>query len=213
MNKHKILIFKDKKDFKISISNDKVINITGMTGSGKSTLGKELSISTEYELLNFDWIFGYGYDKDKISTQIKQIIKELKTQYPEINEKDFFRWKENKKENEIIKQRYKKYVKQFYLYIINKIQSGIIIEGIQLLDYLDVKYLKGELIVKRTSLFNCYTRAFKRDVYECYKSCKKGEMAVNILINKIIERIKIPIHYYKKINNYIFTILNIYNTI
>ena len=38
-------------------------------------------------------------------------------------------------------------------------------------------------------------------------------MAVNILINKIIERIKIPIHYYKKINNYIFTILNIYNTI
>jgi len=202
MNNKRIGIFRDKEDLTISLSDNNIVNITGMTGSGKSTLGKELASEKGYELLNFDWIFGYGYDKDKISNRIRQIMNDLQVKYPETQEKDFFRWRENKKENEKIKERYNQYVIKFYQYIVNNIEFNIIIEGIQLLEHMDVKDLKGDLIIKRTSLFNCYIRAFKRDVCACYKSYKSGEMNRKKLIDKIIERVKIPISSYQQINRY-----------
>lgn len=208
MNKEKIAIFKNKEDLIYSMSDDKIINITGMTGSGKSTLGKEIAIQKGYELLNFDWIFGYGYDKDKISCEIKKVMNELQNKYPETKEEGFFRWKNNKKEDETIKKRYKQYVSKFYAYIINNIKTNLIIEGIQFLDDINVKDLKGTLIIKRTSLLNCYKRAFKRDVSECYKNYKKGNIKRKNLMDMIIERTKIPISAYQKTNHYINEIID-----
>lgn len=203
MNDYKIGIFRDKEDLIFNISDKNIINITGITGSGKSTLGKELSINNGYELLNFDWIFGYGYDKDKISNKIKGIINTLYIKYPEIKEKDFFRWKNNKEENLRIKERYTKYATKFYNYIIENIEGNIIIEGMQFLDYINTNDLKGKLVIRRTSLFNCYIRAFRRDVSECYKKYKEKKIKLKDLIDKVIERIKFPISSYKKINKYI----------
>ncbi len=38
----KIGIFKDKDDIEISLSNDNIINITGMMGSGKTSLARSI---------------------------------------------------------------------------------------------------------------------------------------------------------------------------
>lgn len=38
----KIGLIKDKSDLVINITNDRIINITGMMGSGKTTLGKKI---------------------------------------------------------------------------------------------------------------------------------------------------------------------------
>lgn len=208
MKSSKINLFNDKEDLIISISNDNILNITGMSGSGKSTLSKEILKNGEYEYIKLDWFFGYGYDKKYMPSKIKDIIRNLHDKYPEIREKSFFRWGNNKKYNIIIEQRYCKYLPIFYNFIVNDINKNLIIDGVQLYDYLDIMDLKGKLIIKRTSLFKCYIRAFKRDVFTYYKRYKSKQVEFNSLFDKIIERIKIPLKSYYKINAYISKLNN-----
>lgn len=206
-----VSLFFDKSDLIFQLSNDGIINITGISGSGKSTLSTQLSKNKKYIYIKFDWLFGYGHDKNYISQGIKDIIVNLQEKYPEIKDKNFFRWNNNKKNNLLIEERYKIYTPIFYNYIINSINEYLLIDGIQLLKYINIKDLKGKIIVKRTSLIHCYIRAFKRDVYNSYKKYKSRKISFASLFNKFYERIKIPIKYYKIVNLYISQLLTIKN--
>lgn len=207
MKSYKIRLFKNNMDFNVSISNEKIINITGLMGSGKTTLAKSM-LNEKILYIKLDWFFGYGYDKKNMPEKIKNLIQSLQKKYPEISEKNFFKWKNNKKHDLLIEQRYKKYVPIFYDFIINEAKNGekMIIDGVQLFNYLDIKKLKGSLIIKGNSLFTCYKRAFKRDVGMYCKKYKLKQISLKRLVKKIKERIRIPIQDYKKINLYIYDI-------
>lgn len=75
----KIGLIKDKSDLVINITNDRIINITGMMGSGKTTLGKKIHQEKDMELISLDWLFGYsvGNRPDKINKLIKEIEKNI----------------------------------------------------------------------------------------------------------------------------------------
>lgn len=204
MKNYKIRLFKNDMDFNVIISDEKIINITGLMGSGKTTLAK--SIVNEKSLyIKLDWLFGYGYDKQNMPTKVKNIIQLLQKNYPEISEKNFFRWKNNKKHDLLIEQKYEKYVPIFYDFVVNQVKNNetLIIDGVQLYDYLDIKKLKGRLIIKGSSLFTCYKRAFKRDVGMYYKKYILKQITFKTFLKKVLERIRIPIRSYKKINLYI----------
>lgn len=83
----------------------------------------------------------------------------------------------------------------------------MIIDGVQLYNYLDIDKMKGKIIVKRSGLFTCYRRDFKRDVSIYLKRYVAGQINLKILLKKIKERIKLPIKNYLKINKYINTLL------
>lgn len=57
-NKYKISFFKDKKYIELIFTDDDIINITGVMGSGKTTLAKTIANKSKRELIVFDWMFG-----------------------------------------------------------------------------------------------------------------------------------------------------------
>ena len=76
-NRYKIGIFKDKEDIEFIFTNDDVINITGMMGSGKTTLAKKMANRTKKELMTFDWMFGrsLGNRPNKIENLLRKFEK------------------------------------------------------------------------------------------------------------------------------------------
>ena len=209
-NVAKIGIFKNKDDIEIVLSNDNVINITGMMGSGKTSLARSILYNkSECDYVKLDWLFGYGYDKNTIPKEINELIMILKKEYPQITDDTFFRWSNNKKYDANIEKRYVKYVPIFYNYIVNYFKNSklLIIDGVQLYNYLDIDKIKGKLIIKRSSLFTCYRRAFKRDVSIYLKRYISKQIKLKLLLKKIKERIKLPIKNYLRINEYISILL------
>jgi len=200
-NKFKIGILKDKKDIEFVFTNDDIINITGMMGSGKTTLAKSIVNSTKKELIIFDWMFGrsLGNRPDKI----EKLLKTFEEEYPEtINQEIFKNNKDRDNEKEI-----QKYATIIYNFVLKNIKLPMVIEGQHLYKWMDYNALKGKLIIKRTSLFNSYIRAFKRDVSRRCKQYKNGEVDKKDVINKVQERIVLPIKDYFKINKFILELL------
>ena len=72
---------------------------------------------------------------------------------------------------------------------------------------MDYRLIKGKIIIKRTSLINCYIRAFKRDVNRLYKNYKNGDVTKKDVLNKIHERIIFPIKDYLKLNKFIIKLI------
>lgn len=200
-NKYKIGIFKDKQDIEFVFSDDNIINITGMMGSGKTTLAKSLAINTKKELIIFDWMFGrsLGNRPDKI----ENLLKKFEEKYPEtINQEIFKNHKDKDNEKEI-----QKYATIIYNFVLENIKLSMIVEGQHLYKWMDYDVLKGKLIIKRTSLINAYLRAFRRDVHRLQKQYKNGEVKRKDVLNKVKERIIFPIKDYLKINKFILRLL------
>ena len=144
--KHYIGIFKDKSDLEIILSDDKIINITGMMGSGKTTLAKKIKQEKNIEFISLDWLFGASLKNRP--EYIKNILISFKNDYPELK---------NRKE-------YYEYADKIYNYLLKNISNPIIYEGRHIYRYIDINVLKGKIIIKRTSLIHSYKRALKRDI-------------------------------------------------
>lgn len=56
-NSYRIGIIKNKRDIEISISNDTITNITGLMGSGKTTLSKTIHNNSNALLIQLDCLF------------------------------------------------------------------------------------------------------------------------------------------------------------
>ena len=183
--KHYIGIFKDKSDLEIILSDDKIINITGMMGSGKTTLAKKIKQENNIEFISLDWLFGASLKNRP--EYIKNILISFKNDYPELK---------NRKE-------YYEYADKIYNYLLKNISNPIIYEGRHIYRYIDINVLKGKIIIKRTSLIHSYKRALKRDMNNKIKEYKNKEVKINAILNRLFERIKIPFKDYIMINKYI----------
>lgn len=204
-NKYKISFFKDKKDIELIFTDDDIINITGVMGSGKTTLAKTIANKSRRELIVFDWMFGRSLGNRPV--KIEKLLKKFEKQYPETVDQQIFK-NNNSRDNAIEIQ---KYAGIIYEFVLKNIELPMFIEGQHLYKWMDYNKLRGKIIIKRTSFFNSYIRAFKRDVSRLYKQYKRKEATKRELINKVFERVKFPIKDYYKINKFILTMVEVKN--
>lgn len=138
----KILLLKDKNDYIKKITNDEIINVTGSVGSGKSTFGIKYHGNKDYIVIGLDSL-SKDNDPDTLNRDILKLRKALLKKYGDITNDETFYY------GDIVK------------FIKNKHKKGIIEGGC--LTHMDIKKIKGTVIVKRTARLKCYLRSAWRD--------------------------------------------------
>ena len=174
-----INLFIDKDSYKKEITEDKVINLTGQSGSGKSTYANEHFNDDKYIIIDTDDIFSdERYSK---STGInKELGKYFRNKYEILpNCGDNF---------DLIYSEILDYCKKF--------DKTIVIDCAQFHCIKNVNILIGTLIVIRTCIDNCYERTIKR-----FKLNNKNYTEKEI--NNYKERKKAIYKWYKYSNKFI----------
>lgn len=123
------------------ITNDKVINITGETGSGKSYYSKDWINDNKYIVIDTDVIFSNNQSNNKESIELRELFKDKPKDYLFSN------------------------FDEFYLKILNYFKDAdktIVIDSAQYRNMKNVSLLKGKIIIMRTSINNCYKRCINR---------------------------------------------------
>ena len=204
----KVGIFRDMEDIELTLSDDNIVNITGMMGSGKTTLAREIREKESIELLSLDWMFGYSLGNRP--EKINNMLKEFEKLYPETKNQKIFQYLNKRKKDKEVDLKYYKYTDKIYTHLISNIREPFIIEGRHIYKYMNPTFLKGKIIVKRTSLIHAYKRAFRRDVSKRIELYKKREIKIFDVFSKFYERVKIPIHDYIEINEFISKVLKVH---
>ena len=174
-----INLFIDKEPYIKNISDDKIINLTGQSGSGKSTYASNNLNTSDYLIIDTDDIFS-----DLRFNKSNGINKELG---------EYFRSKYNPLPNcgddfDLIYKEILDYCKKY--------NETIVIDCAQFHCIKDLSLLKGELIVIRTSINSCYNRTIER-----YKKLKPDYTEEEL--NKYKERKKALFKWYKSSNDFI----------
>lgn len=137
------MLFKDKKDYVKKITNDKIINVTGSVGSGKSTYGISYHNNPDYVVIGFDSI-GSNNDPNTLNDDVIELRNLLMKKFNDL------------KLDEMV------YYDTIIEYIKSKNKYGII-EGGHLTHVNDISKIKGTVVVKRTARFKCFYRSAWRD--------------------------------------------------
>lgn len=164
-----------KEPYIKDITKDKVINLTGESGSGKSTYAKKYYNNDNYIVIDTDIIFSKKETNNKEYLNLRELFKD-KSKDALINDFD-----------------------NCYLEILNYFKDSnktIIIDSAQFRNIKDYSILKGRVIVIRTSIEECYERVLNRwkfinntyaeEEYNKYASKKKGMFAWYKALNKFI---------------------------
>lgn len=210
--KYRVGIIFSKKDYSYNIDNyGKTYNllfVTGLVGSGKSTIAKKMAKEKEITILSQDWLsWSEVYTNDKVAMEVLNEFYKICPRARELADnnlwhKDFL----SKKEKNKIRVEYNKFLIDYTLKNHNKLY---IIEGIDIYRVIDSDEITSRgIIVKGTSVLKCFIRRYKRD--------KTDENQKN-LINKIkylIMVIKQSKKFYfrdrKKLNSLITERWNVY---
>ena len=140
-----ISLYVDKEPYIKELTSDNIINLTGQSGSGKTTYALEHFNNDDYVVIDTDDIFSDNRYESAIG-----INKELGT---------YFRNKYDKLPNcgddfDLIYKEILDYCKN--------INKTIVIDCAQFHCVKDIKILKGKLIVIRTCIDTCYNRTIER---------------------------------------------------
>ncbi len=167
----------DKDPYYKHISDDFVLNITGESGSGKSTLTKTYQGENTI-IIDTDQVFG-SEEKDKYNQEISDYLFNKYGKIDTIKDFDIF---------------YKETID--YFKSSNKL---IIIDSAQLRYLKDLSLLKGELIVLRTSINECFNRCVNRykernpegsfEEIVAYSTRKKGMYSWYHNLNKFLDKV------------------------
>ncbi len=168
--------FIDKEPYRKVITKDKIINLTGESGSGKSYYTK--SLDDNYLIIDTDILFSDKPCNETIANlrnmfitkygKLPNLIEEFDTCYQDI------------------------------LNYFKDVDKYIVIDSAQYRNIKDLSLLKGEIIIMRTSANTCYERCISRymtkpninkDELEKYKERKKAIFTWYHSINKLLERI------------------------
>lgn len=172
----------DKEPYIKELSNDKIINLTGQSGSGKTTYANEHFNSDEYLIIDTDEIFSNKrFEKSEgINKELGEYFRNKYKELPNCGD-DF----------DLI---YKEILD--YCSIYNK---TIVIDCAQFHCIKDISLLKGKLIVIRTCIDNCYNRTIERfkknnkdytqEELEAYKERKKAIYKWYKYTNEFLQKI------------------------
>lgn len=150
-NQSKIYLLKDRKDYVKKLTDDKIINIIGTKGSGKTTSANKYIDNDNYLVINCDRLYDMPTDnalEDDFLPKVKEL---LIKKYGEIYTGEKF---------EICYDEIVSFAKE------NK--KNIIIEGNVIYDIKPITKLKGTVVAKRTGVLKCFLRAVKRDYPTSY---------------------------------------------
>ena len=174
--------FVDKEPYIKDLTNDKVINLTGQSGSGKTTYAKKHFNSSEYLIVDTDEIL--SEHRFENSTGInKELGKYFRSKYKELPYcgDDF----------DLIYTEILKYCKKY--------DKTIVIDSAQFHCIKDINLLKGKIIIIRTSIDTCYNRTISRfkdnnpnytdEELEKYMERKKAIFKWYKFSNEFIEKI------------------------
>ena len=131
----------DKEPYIKNISNDKVINLTGESGSGKTTYSNKYFNNDNYIVIDTDLIFNNGNTNSIDILNLRELFKD-KTKDILINNFD-----------------------ECYLKILDYFKGcnkTIVIDSAQFRNIKNYSILKGTVIVIRTSIETCYERVINR---------------------------------------------------
>ena len=180
-----ISLYVEKEPYIKEITSDKIINLTGQSGSGKSTYAKHHFNNEEYVIIDTDEVFS-----EKRFLESKGINKELgelfRSKYEVLpNLADDF---------DLIYREILDYCKVF--------DKTIVIDCAQFHCVKDINILKGKIIIIRTDIDTCYNRAIER-----WKISNKTYTQEEL--EKYSERKKAIFKWYKSSNEFIRKINNI----
>ena len=136
-----INLYIDKKPYVKTITNDKVINLTGESGSGKTYYSDKYLKDDNYIVIDTDIVFGNNNSDNKESLEIRKLFKD--------KPKDSF-------------------ITDFdncYKGILDYFKDSnktVVIDTAQYRNIKDYSILKGKIIVIRTCIDACYERCLKR---------------------------------------------------
>lgn len=133
--------FIDKAPYIKDLTDDKVINITGESGSGKSYFSSKYMNDDNYIVIDTDIVFSDKSSENKESIELRNIFSDKPKDYLITNFDEF-------------------YIKTLdYFKDSGKI---IVIDSAQYRNIKDYSILKGQIMVMRTSIETCYERTLNR---------------------------------------------------
>lgn len=171
----------DKEPYIKQLSNDKVINLTGESGSGKSYFSNQYINDDNYIVIDTDIVFDNINSSNKESLEIRELFK-------------------NRKKEDLITD-----FDNCYLEILDyfkDINKTIVIDSAQFRNIKDYSILKGKVIVMRTCIDTCYNRCIER-----YKSINKNYTKEEL--EEYRTKKMNMYEWYKSLNNFIKNIDNI----
>lgn len=133
----------DKEPYIKELTKDKIINLTGQSGSGKSFYAKRLFNTDEYLVIDTDEVFSRYEKSTGYNRKLGMYFRKKYVQLPNLFD-DF----------DLIYSEILEYCKD-----LDKI---IVIDCATFHCIKDVSLLKGKLIVLRTSINTCYKRCIER---------------------------------------------------
>ena len=170
--------FVDKKPYIKDITEDKVINLTGESGSGKSYFSNKYLNDDNYIVIDTDIVFSDKISDNKESVELRRIFNNKPKDYLFTNFDEF----------------YTKTLEYF-----KSIGKTIVIDSAQYRNIKDYSILKGKIIVMRTGIETCYERVLKRwksstknytnEEYQKYMLRKLGIFKWYKGLNKFLEEI------------------------
>ncbi len=166
----------DKEPYIKKITTDKIINLTGESGSGKSYYSNKFINNNNYIVIDSDIIFSDKLSDNKESLEIRKLFK-------------------NKNKNAFIDDFdtcYKEILNYF-----KGIDKTIVIDSAQYRNIKDYSILKGQVIVMRTCIDTCYNRCLER-----WKSERNNIYDENEY-NKYADRKLAMYKWYKSLNRFL----------
>lgn len=131
----------DKEPYIKRITDDKVINLTGESGSGKSYFSNKWKDDDNYIIIDTDIVFSDKESDNKECVELRKIFGNKPKDYLITNFDDF------------------------YIETLNYFKNTdkiIVVDSAQYRNIKDISILKGEVIVMRTSINKCYERCIER---------------------------------------------------
>lgn len=174
-----ISLYVNKEPYVKKISNDKVINLTGESGSGKTYFSNKWKNDDNYIIIDTDVVFSDKLSSNYDSVDLRKIFKGKPKDYLITNFDDFY-----------------KVVIEYF----KDSNKTVIIDSAQYRNIKDISILKGEVVVMRTSITECYERCIHRwkvtnsgcmddDELEKYKTRKSGMFKWYKSLNKFIQNV------------------------
>lgn len=194
--KNKVRLFVDKRDVEARCTEDRIINITGMIGSGKTTQADKYRKDNKYIVISLDCLYR-GQDKENMNEETMKINQILEKKFPEQNNEKYF----------------KKYYYEIIKYI-NNFDKSItwVLEGQHIYRYLNLKDVKGKLIIKRTCIIKCWKRSIIRHIRKKKLQLDNGQISKKQYYDNIIFWIKrrtMQLKYCRDLNKMLNEVYNI----